>query len=115
MVGWTKQAKIVASIALFVIALVCKWLCSTRRQDRIRNEISKIEEPSFYPHNYRIECQTFAELVELKRLTDFLHLDISDVYTRVSLYANIPTLYPCSLQSTTEGKLKLMRISNLCT
>lgn len=92
-------------------------LCTTRRQDKIVNEISKSEsgEPNFYPHNYRSECQTFAELVELKGLADFLHLDISDVYTRVSLYVNIPTLYPCSLKSTTEGKLKLMGISNLRT
>lgn len=92
-------------------------LCTTRRQDKIVNEISKSEsgEPNFYPHNYRSECQTFAELVKLKGLADFLHLDISDVYTRVSLYVNIPTLYPCSLKSTTEGKLKLMGISNLRT
>lgn len=92
-------------------------LYTTRRQDKIVNEISKSEsgEPNFYPHNYRTECQTFAELVELKGLADFLHLDISDVYTRVSLYVNIPTLYPCSLKSTTEGKLKLMGISNLRT
>lgn len=92
-------------------------LCTTRRHDKIVNEISKSEsgEPNFYPHNYRSECQTFAELVELKGLADFLHLDISDVYTRVSLYVNIPTLYPCSLKSTTEFKLKLMGISNLRT
>lgn len=92
-------------------------LYTTRRQDKIVNEILKSEsgEPNFYPHNYRSECQTFAELVELKGLADFLHLDISDVYTRVSLYVNIPTLYPCSLKSTTEGKLKLMGISNLRT
>lgn len=96
---------------------LCCCASTTRRQDKIVNEISKSEsgEPNFYPHNYRSECQTFAELVKLKGLADFLHLDISDVYTRVSLYVNIPTLYPCSLKSTTEGKLKLMGISNLRT
>lgn len=53
-------------------------------------------------------------MVEFKGLVDFLYLDISDVYIRVSLYVNILIFYLCFFKFMIEGKFKLMGISNLC-